>query len=373
MIRILTSVEIPTDNPKYLRSSYDDGSYKDYPIGKERTIIKDDKTYYLIEDENKEIEIKERLGTGNFFRCIFLIEVDFSGKIFNGNKDGKVDFSETVFRKNANFSKSSFDGIIDFSSATFIKNADFEMAEFTYSVKFNNALFSCSTSFLGGTFKGEAFFIKALFINEVNFIEVIFTKTIYLDCIQKCIFDFNFAKIDRLVIASKDIITINLKSTTVNKIDYGNTKFSADNRETFLTLKYVALKQHDQIKALEFHTQEYQSHYEKLNWNNADKWILGFENSISYFATNVGRAIGWLVFLIVFFYFFIFMLLGGGDANMHDFVRFTAPISYDLTTIFGNKITVGFFVGLLFILYKILQFVMIYEVVKSFRKFSRTL
>jgi hypothetical protein len=83
-----------------------------------------------------------------------------------------------------------------------------------------------------------------------------------LDCIQKCIFDFNFAKIDRLVIASKDIITINLKSTTVNKIDYGNTKFSADNRETFLTLKYVALKQHDQIKALEFHTQEYQSHYE---------------------------------------------------------------------------------------------------------------
>jgi hypothetical protein len=32
-----------------------------------------------------------------------------------------------------------------------------------------------------------------------------------------------------------------------------------------------------------------QSHYEKLNWNNADKWILGFENSISYFATNVGR------------------------------------------------------------------------------------
>jgi hypothetical protein len=47
--------------------------------------------------------------------------------------------------------------------------------------------------------------------------------------------------------------------------------------------------------------------------DNADKWILGFENSVSYFATNAGRAIGWLVFLIVFSYFFIFMLLGGGD------------------------------------------------------------
>jgi hypothetical protein len=50
---------------------------------------------------------------------------------------------------------------------------------------------------------------------------------------------------------------------------------------------------------------------------------------------NAGRAVGWLVFLIVFSYFFIFMLLGGGDANMHDFVRFTAPLL--ALRLVGNK------------------------------------
>jgi hypothetical protein len=40
---------------------------------------------------------------------------------------------------------------------------------------------------------------------------------------------------------------------------------------------------------------------------------------------NAGRAIGWLVFLIVFSYFFIFMLLGGGDAVRENFLK-------DLTT-----------------------------------------
>jgi hypothetical protein len=57
--------------------------------------------------------------------------------------------------------------------------------------------------------------------------------------------------------------------------------------------------------------------------------------------------------------------------NLGSTASILRPISYDLTTIFENKITVGFFVGLLFILYKILQFVMIYEVVKSFRKICR--
>jgi hypothetical protein len=62
-----------------------------------------------------------------------------------------------------------------------------------------------------------------------------------------------------VVLVSKSTLPLNIVSTEL--------KFSADKRETFLTLKNVALKQHDQIKALEFHTQDYQSHYVKLNWN----------------------------------------------------------------------------------------------------------
>jgi hypothetical protein len=39
----------------------------------------------------------------------------------------------------------------------------------------------------------------------------------------------------------------------------------------FLTLKNSALKQHDQIKALEFHTQEYQTHFKNLEWAKEDR------------------------------------------------------------------------------------------------------
>jgi hypothetical protein len=54
-------------------------------------------------------------------------------------------------------------------------------------------------------------------------------------------------------------------------VEYGNVEFKSDNRGTFLTLKSAALKKNDQIKALEFHTQEYQSHYEKLNKYSTSK------------------------------------------------------------------------------------------------------
>jgi 23S rRNA A2030 N6-methylase RlmJ len=65
-------------------------------------------------------------------------------------------------------------------------------------------------------------------------------------------------------------------------------------REPFLTLKNAALKQHDQIKALEFHTQEYQTHFKNLEWAKEDrgnKFILGFEYLVSNFGTNVWRSL----------------------------------------------------------------------------------
>jgi hypothetical protein len=76
--------------------------------------------------------------------------------------------------------------------------------------------------------------------------------------------------------------------------------------------------------------------------------------------------------LIISSYFLLFILVGCGDLTVQGFVHFSSPVNYNLTTIFGSNITIGFFAGFVFIAYKILQFAMIYEVVKSFRKFSRT-
>ena len=407
MNKILTSVEITKDNAAsdYLRFKYNDNSYQEYLITNdapksctthmgdlgdicigaldkgERKICKDDCVYYLIENgqqirdrRNKKISNRR----DNFEYCIFLINTNFHGETFSD-----ATFYGAIFNKVGNFGGVKFNNGVSFNSAKFIKYASFAAAKFNDEVSFNHARFNKNVAFSGAEFNGEVNSVETIFNGSVDFDTITTTidttgssgnKTTTTPPSFSKKVDFTRAIFNHVLnFSGVESINLDLEHAIIDRIEYGNTKFSADKRETFLTLKNVALKQHDQIKALEFHTQEYQSHYEKLNWNNADKWILGFENSVSYFATNAGKAIGWLVFLIVFSYFFIFMLLGGGDANMHDFVRFTAPISYDLTTIFRNKITVGFFVGLLFILYKILQFVMIYEVVKSFRKFSRTL
>ncbi|VVH55184.1 hypothetical protein BSPCLSOX_2300 [uncultured Gammaproteobacteria bacterium] len=396
MNKILTSVEITKDNAAsdYLRFKYNDNSYQEYRIttGKpktcttyggeldkgERKICKDDRVYYLIEnDEQISVRCNFTEDCNNFICCIFLIDAYFHGKNFSDAM-----FDRAIFNEGVNFSHVTFNDKVSFTNAQFIKSAVFTMAEFNKETNFNHARFNKNVAFSGAEFNGEVNSVETIFNGSVDFDTITTTitttgsssKTTTTPPSFSKKVDFTRAIFNHVLnFSGVESINLDLEHAIIDRIEYGNTKFSADKRETFLTLKNVALKQHDQIKALEFHTQEYQSHYEKLNWNNADKWILGFENSVSYFGTNAGRAIGWLAFLIVFFYFFIFMLLGGGDANMHDFVRFTAPISYDLTTIFRNKITVGFFVGLLFILYKILQFVMIYEVVKSFRKFSRTL
>jgi hypothetical protein len=64
--------------------------------------------------------------------------------------------------------------------------------------------------------------------------------------------------------------------------------------------------------------------------------------------------------LIISSYFLLFILVGCGDLTVQGFVHFSSPVNYNLTTIFGSNITIGFFAGFVFIAYKILQFAMIY-------------
>jgi hypothetical protein len=105
-------------------------------------------------------------------------------------------------------------------------------------------------------------------------------------------------------------IDIDLKHAIIDRIEYGNVEFKSDNRETFLTLKNAALKQHDQIKALEFHTQEYQTHLKALRKNKttknlSDRLVLTFEYLVSNFGTNVWRSLVSLLVLTAVFYLVI--------------------------------------------------------------------
>jgi hypothetical protein len=365
MIRILTSVEITKDNPEYLRFKYNDNSYQEYRIttGKpktcttyggdldkgERKICKDDRVYYLIENDE---QISVRCNNhchGNFKYCIFLINANFHGKSFL-----YATFCGAIFNNGVSFLDSKFDTPnnykVSFDRAQFTKSAGFVNVEFNKKTSFKHAAFNKDVDFNGTKFSDEVSFVGTVFNDIVDFTSAIFNNVL------------NFSGVKN--------IDIDLKHAIIDRIEYGNVEFKSDNRETFLTLKNAALKQHDQIKALEFHTQEYQTHFKNLEWAKEDrgnKFILGFEYLVSNFGTNVWRSLVSLLVLTAVFY----LVINRCNLDTESLVKFILPTSYDIDTVFSFG--VEWWGRWLFLLYKILQFVMIYEVVKSFRKFSRTL
>ncbi len=388
MIRILTSVEITKDNPEYLRFKYNDNSYQEYRITNdapetcktyvedldngERKICKDDRVYYLIEDA---MQISNRCNLmgddyrDNFKYCIFLINANFHGKEFSG-----VTFCGAIFNNGVSFFDSKFNDKVSFDRAQFIKSAGFVNVEFNKETSFKHAAFNENVVFSGAKFSGEVNFVGTVFNDIVDFkiIKYIYTsnkvdptprfskKVDFTSAIFNDVLDFSGVK----------NIDIDLKHAIIDRIEYGNVEFKSDNRETFLTLKNAALKQHDQIKALEFHTQEYQTHFKNLEWAKEDrgnKFILGFEYLVSNFGTNVWRSLVSLLVLTAVFY----LVINRCNLDTESLVKFILPTSYDIDTVFSFG--VEWWGRWLFLLYKILQFVMIYEVVKSFRKFSRTL
>ncbi|SHN93960.1 pentapeptide repeat-containing protein [bacterium endosymbiont of Bathymodiolus sp. 5 South] len=398
MIRILTSVEITKDNPAsdYLRFKYNDNSYQEYRIttGKpktcttyggeldkgERKICKDDRVYYLIEnDEQISVRCNFTEDCNNFICCIFLIDAYFHGKNFSDAM-----FDRAIFNEGVNFSHVTFNDKVSFTNAQFIKSAVFTMAEFNKETNFNHARFNKNVAFSGAEFNGEVNSVETIFNGSVDFDTITTTITTTGSSSKTTTTPPSFSKkVDFTSAIFNNVlnfsgvknIDIDLKHVIIDRIEYGNVEFKSDNRETFLTLKNVALKQRDQIKALEFHTQEYQTHFKNLEWTKEDrgnKFILGFEYLVSVFGTSIGRALIVFLILIISSYFLLFILVGCGDLTVQGFVHFSSPVNYNLTTIFGSNITIGFFAGFVFIAYKILQFAMIYEVVKSFRKFSRT-
>ncbi|SFV87338.1 hypothetical protein MNB_SUP05-SYMBIONT-4-483 [hydrothermal vent metagenome] len=388
MSRIIpTSVEIfIKDDKEYLSFSNGVG----YEISEQKTIRTNETIYYLIE---KESQIDERIITGDFKCCIFLMGVCFENKEFKE----PTNFDFTIFAQGVNFYSVTFNQNVDFESVTFTQNADFSFVTFTQDASFHSATFIKEANFYSATFDKYAKFNPATFTQRANFHSVTFTQqarfegaeftqdaNFYLATFaQDAVFnfatfgntvDFQSAKFNKVLgfhkvnVAEDKINTVklNLNNTTVNRIDYNDTKFTVDNRETFLTLKSVALKQNDQIKALEFHQQEYQTYFKSLSRKQFDKWILGFEYWASAFGTSTTRAIMCLIGITLLFY----LLINGFHYDTKAIIDFISPLSHDIDTIFCN---IDGWDRWLFFFYKVLQIVLVYEIIKSFRKFSRTL
>ena len=384
MRKILTSVEI-LENKSTLRFSYDDNSQKDYLINvdtQKRTIKIDNDNYSLIESSE---QVRERMQNIeeyiDFEKCIFLINPRFHGDQFTMY----ASFSHSIFSNGASFDSAIFKKNVSFNSAQFTQYASFSKAKFDKTkldkeTSFNLAIFNKIVAFKDAEFSGEVKFLGTIFNDEVDFgvhtasdnklstdilhLPEFSEKVDFTDAVFKNVLNFSGVK----------SIELDLRHTIIDRMEYNNTEFSSDNRETFLTLKNVALKQNDQIKALEFHTQEYQTYLKSLrknktNKNLLDRFILTFECCTSAFGTSAIRSIGSFVFIVILFY----VSINGFNYDARTIVDFASPLSYDIDKIFRRSDDVSDVGRYLFFLYKILQVALIYEMIKSFRKFSRTL
>lgn len=209
--------------------------------------------------------------------------------------------------------------------------------------------FKIATDFAEAKFGAEADFEEAEFSNQLtDFTKAQFVRALNLNIVQS--------------------IHLHLHQTQMDMI-YCDTQcaFTTPSRETFLVLKNIAIKRHNKIKALEFHTQEYQQHLATLKWkkNFSDKLILQFEEWASRFGTSVGRSVSILLGFMVFFY--LYMNDSDWDAGtITNFIIHTTT-SIDDLLISSNPDSIAY---ILFAFYKIGQIILIYEIIIPFRKYS---
>ena len=137
----------------------------------------------------------------------------------------------------------------------------------------------------------------------------------------------------------------------------------------------MALKQNDTISALEFHTREMDTYYNALSFKNnlTDKIIMAFKKYTSSFGTKPFYAIGWFVGLHTLWIYFEYDWSITKDISMlfyldnYSVYLNKLAISIKETNIFLKDSNPSF----LLLLKSIASAYLVFEIIKSFRKFSK--
>lgn len=300
---------------------------------------------------------------GEFLHTLFEEDVNFRDSIFNGVPSFG---GSTTFTKEADFSNSKFNKVAYFSGLTFKGKTDFSNSIFNEKIIFSNSIFKKLVNFSDSIFKKEACFLKSTFNEKINFFNATFNKkTDFSESTFKKEADFELSKINFLLFDNiKGDGIFNLQKSQIDKISYSGTNIKkVKNRETFLVLKNLALKQNDQISALDFHKKEYEKHFEELSFKNnfSDKFILYFEKMISGFGTSISKSItSFIIFNLTIIALYILLYNNFSCLKLTDFVELVISLKADNFTYF-HVITL------------IINPILIYEIIKSFRKYSRRL
>ena len=353
-------------------------------------------TYSIISNENdiKDVLDSKNLSEFNFSHHIFLLDEKsnvFSNRIFEVG----INFESSIFASTFNCYRSIFKGGFSSCGAVFLAGINIVDTVFEKRMWAPDSIFKGSFTFYASSVLGGATFIRALFFNTVNFQgsklqdEFILAGGLFLGethlnasfrniDMQNLFFGTNFildihrakiSKISFFVDGNMEIPYHIFISSFKNKpscfIGMLNLKeHNINNRGTANVLKNLALENRDQISALKFNSLEYNKHYKSLKWTKkdiSDKFLLLAEREVSNYGESIIKSVtifilfNFSVFLYTKYVFYTEML----PLNFNSFTKILTPYNIE------NWTTVP---HLIFI---IINSFIVYEIVKSFRKFSK--
>lgn len=335
-----------------------------------------------------------QFGLSQFQKAIFYKAIFYS----------IADFRDTKFQKEAQFSGVIFIHGTHFLNAVFRGDAQFGLSVFYQDVDFINTKFYGVTRFLKSTFYNNASFDISLFHNNPNFSESYFEKKVSFAniIINEKVTELNFeaSNIGFFIFAlNQDVQSIPvllLRDANITRMSYNTMlnaqefgKIKIQDWQSWLALKNASINNNDNISALNFHTKEKNLYYKDLGWENdfINKTILFFEKHTSSYGTNWAQALIWLLCIVLVYTILdYFVLLETSKTNIfwgQDI--FSIPLNMDTSFIrefflnfnifdlFRSPVTYStvHFIAELF--KNIIVSILLYEIIKSFRKFSRRL
>lgn len=283
---------------------------------KKSSVIDFSNCIFTIDVDLRKHEIDKEI---NFSGSIFKGNINLSGKnipercnFSHTSIEGNFNIESTVFAKPLKMTYTFLNGYMVARNAEFKEYVTFNGTEFKGQIRFEDSQFKTAyfrkcimnavTNFTRSKFNNGGYFQLCRFKDNVQFGHAEFKSAFNLfSCIFDKSIDLNFAKINKL----------NLINTVYrDDFHFVGTDFGfAYNRETYRILKHENLKVNDSIKAFDFYILEMKKYLEELKNPNSlrrkrqdknkfsDKILLSFEKYASHFGSNPVLPTIW--FLIV--------------------------------------------------------------------------
>ena len=339
--------------------------------------ILDDSFVYRIIEKPTEFLYKTLENGFDFSCCIFLESLTFlTCKVCK-----QCDFSYSIFTKEVKFASTDFSQQVIFSDALFSQDILFSRVTFAETIVFNSAKFLKQVNFINCRFIHETSFKYSRFLGQLCFNNCAFNRDVnfqFAQCIKQMDFYFCQFSDNALVLQLCKIHQLSLTCCQLTNINYDFVKIDKfANRLSALTLKNIAINQNDRIAALDFHAREMRQHLADTPWRQQpfDYLLLTFEAYVSDFGTSVKRALG----CYAMFLFLLFGFTYADSGSVALFASYLFPFDVPLNTQVNSPTTATVanwtIVKISYWHYPIavLHALLLYEVIKSLRKYSRSL